>query len=313
MYVFTELLNYLKLERRSLRAIFTYSTLSSLLLLGIPFFIQILVNQYSLLAFQTSTLFILFLIGIFLAGIALTHILQMHLSERLQRRILLRTIDRAKQAFLNSRSKDQKFTHSKWNHIFEAVNLQKTVVPLLLDGFVFALQAILVLIIVIFYHPFFIIYSLFIVAGLYFIIVRIGKRTAQLSLYESKAKYIMIEKLQAFSNLEQPEQTTTAELDASLDEYFRKREIRYQSYFKQSMGLILIKIIAAMVLIFVGGLLVIKNQMTIGQLVASELIITNLLISLFKFSRLLDYFYDSMVSVHKINTHYGVESTPGDH
>jgi putative ABC transport system ATP-binding protein len=302
--VLNELIEYLKPEKKSLRALITYSALSSLLLLGIPFFIQILINQYSLLVYQSSTLFMLLIIAVFLVGIALMRILQMHLSERLQRRIFINTIERAKKNFLSCLSEKRRFPRDRWNYIFEAVTLQKTLIPLLLEGFIFTIQAILVLIMVTFYHPFFILYSLLIAAGLYVIVVPLGKKTAQLSVFESTAKYDLIRQLQEFSESETIETIPNNELESKLNRYLHHRESRYQSYFRQSVGLMAIKIAAALLLIFIGGLLVVKNQMTIGQLVASELIITNLLVSLFKFSNILDYLYDSLVSVNKVNTHY---------
>jgi putative ABC transport system ATP-binding protein len=302
--VLNELVEYLKPEKKSLRALITYSALSSLLLLGIPFFIQILINQYSLLVYQSSTLFTLLIIAIFLVGIALMRILQMHLSERLQRRIFVNSVERAKKTFLTCMNEKRQFPRERWNFIFEAVTLQKTLVPLLLDGFIFSIQAILVLIMVAFYHPFFILYSLLIAGGLYVIVVPLGKRTAQLSIVESTAKYEMIRQLQEFSDANSIDSIPSAELDLKLNKYLQHRESRYQSYFRQSVGLMMIKIAAALLLIFIGGLLVVKNQMTIGQLVASELIVTNLLVSLFKFSNILDYLYDSLVCVNKFNTYY---------
>lgn len=159
----------------------------------------------------------------------------------------------------------------------------------------FFLQAVIVLLLVSAYHPFFLFYSLILVVALYFVIFVMGKKTLEFAHKESDLKHSVIEKIQL-----NPEDSN---IPQEMIDYYTIRDRRFIYYRRQSVGLFVIKILASILLIIAGTILVLGSRMTIGQLIASELIVTNLLISLFKFSYVLDYFYDSVVSVRKLSTY----------
>lgn len=293
--MFNQLLQYLKADKKSLYSMVIFTTASSLLILAIPFLIQNLIQQYTLLVFQQSTVFLVLSVGLFLTLITLMRILQMHLSEYLQRRLFLRAIEDAQRTAKVAAEKNQPMSLQKWNYIFESISLQKTIIPLFFDGYTFALQSLLVLILIGIYHPFFVIYSLALAFAFYWVTVVMGKKTLAYALQESTKKHRLIHDLQIDGEAQPPKDFTDQIVD-----YYVVRDQRYKSYLRQSIGLFVIKILAAIILLVIGGLLVFQNQMTIGQLIASELIVTNLLISLFKFSNILDYYYDAAAAVKKL-------------
>lgn len=298
--MFYEMIEYVKSDRKSIQSMLIFTTASSVLVLAIPFLIQTLIQQYTLLVFQPSTVFLLFAVGIFLAGITIMRVLQMYLSEYLQRRLFLRAMMDAQNSAKKAQSNRQTMSKKKWNYVFESISLQKSIIPLFFDGFTFVLQAMLVLALISVYHPFFIIYSLFLVAAFYWIVVVGGRKTLEYAISESDIKHDLIHDLQSESkDLESPDN-----LERRIVDYFLIRDKRYSHYLKQSIGLFIIKILAAIVLLVIGGLLVFQNQMTIGQLIASELIVINLLISLFKFSNILDYYFDSATAIKKLQLLY---------
>ncbi len=298
------ILDFLKPEKKSLKSMLVFSIVGNIFLLSIPFIIQQLVEQYALLVFQEPTIFLILIAMILLLGISVMRIMQMHLSERLQRRLFLKGALQIKAKIFNLKDQGNQLSLGKINYFFESVNLQKSLIPLIIDGLTLAIQAILIFTLISFYHPLFFIYSALILGALYFALISLGKKTEELSIEESKKKYNVVETLQILSLKNKLAETDSSLFSDSLDSYFYTRELRYQSYFKQSVTILIIKIAASILLLALGGILVVSNKMTIGQFVASELIITNLLISLFKFTHLLDYWYDSLVAIHKINTYF---------
>ena len=301
MYMVREFISYARLEARAVRSILLYTLFTGLFILAIPFAVQILFGQYALLVFQTSTVALHVILFVLFIGISLMRIMQLFLTERLQRRIFYDGIKRAQRKFRELSQKKAIESPSYWNYVFETVNLQKSFVPLLMEGAIFALQVFVILILIAFYHPFFIVYSVLIALSLYFVIVVMAKKPYLYSIRESQDKYSIITTLQKSTS----ENFRESEVNELIGSYLRVREIRFGYYFRQSVGLLAIKVIAGISLLWVGGVLVIENQMTIGQLVAGELILINLLISLFKVTLLLDYWYDTMVGIHKLNLHYG--------
>jgi putative ABC transport system ATP-binding protein len=284
-------------EKINIRSFFIFSIASSILLLAIPFGIKILVEQLTLLYYQQSTLFVLICISLFLIGIGFMRALQLLLNERFQRRLFY---DLAKdlESSLQLLKKSQTSLQNKMNHFFEVISLQKTSSYLIFDGLTLALQTVLGLIVISVYHPLFFFYSLCIAAALYYVLRVLGTGVFDLALKESKYKYEVIAHLQQLAITPQASCEKTDEL---LNNYVWARENKFRVHFKQSLGLVIIQIIASCLLLGIGGLLVYKQQMTLGQLIAGELIISNVLISIFKFSNILDYWYDSLVSVYKID------------
>jgi len=294
--MFKEFVDYLASEKITLRSMVVFTAASSLLILFIPFVIQALIQQYTLLVFQPSTVFLVLSVGIFLVGITLMRVLQMQLSEYFQRRLFLTAVGNARSLSNFYRCHNKTMPQKKWNYIFESVSLQKSIVPLFFDGFTFLLQSVLVILFISFYHPFFALYSTILVFAFYWVTIGMGRSTLKHAYDESDKKHDLIYDLQSGSELG----TTKDKYEERVVDYFATREKRYNLYLRQSIGLFLIKIFAATTLLIVGGLLVFQNQMTIGQLIASELIVVNLLISLFKFSNLLDYYYDSATALRKL-------------
>lgn len=297
------LLQYLAPEKNSLKAMLVFSVASNIFLFSIPFVIQQLVEQYALLIFQEPTVFLILLAMILLVGISIMRILQMYLSERIQRRIFLRCTEQIKSSINNYKQHGTSLPIDKVNYFFESINLQKSLIPLIIDGLTLMVQASLIFVLISFYHPLFFIYSAIILGALYFALISLGRVTEKLSIEESDQKYAVVHKLQ---NLTLNTQATAEDFETVSDklvDYFTIRESRFQAYFKQSVTVLIIKVTASILLLGLGGILVVKNKMTIGQFVASELIITNLLISLFKFTYLLDYWYDTIVAVDKLQKH----------
>lgn len=302
---FKQILKYLKLERQSLRSMLIFALVGNIMLLIIPFVIQQLVDQFSILVFQQATIFLILLALLALFGISIMRILQMHISERLQRRLFLKGVYSIKNKIVAQRKLKSNLGIDTINYVFESINLQKSLVPLIIDGLTLAIQSIIVFVLISFYHPLFFVYSALILLGLYFALIVLGRKTEALSLIESTKKYAVVNALQNMSLKNSDlEDKDLLSVENTLHDYFITRENRYQLYFRQSVTVLAIKIAASMMLLALGGFLVVKNQMSIGQLIASELIITNLLISLFKFTHLLDYWYDSHVGIHKLEKYF---------
>ena len=72
------------------------------------------------------------------------------------------------------------------------------------------------------------------------------------------------------------------------------------------------QVFAATTLLALGGYLVIVGQMTLGQLVAAELIVTVILGSFAKLGKDLESFYDLMASVDKLGKLFDLPIEPID-
>lgn len=299
------LFEYLAQEKSSIKSILLFAMTGNLLLLSIPFFIQIVLQQFSILIFQQSTFFLILIIFFSLIGIAILRMTQTHISERLQRRVFLFTLNKISQPLNNITTHQEKSSLNHLNYLNEGVTLQKNLIHLIIDGANLFLQAIIVVLLISIYHPFFILYSILLLAAIFGSIIFLAKPAFNSAMAESDSKYELMNQMQNLSLSPTSPEVAKVTIDNLTTDYFLKREAAFKIYFKQSIIILLIKVIASILLISAGGLLIINNQMSIGQLFASELLITSLLISLFKLTSLLDYWYSTLISFYKINKQIG--------
>jgi ABC-type bacteriocin/lantibiotic exporter with double-glycine peptidase domain len=89
-------------------------------------------------------------------------------------------------------------------------------------------------------------------------------------------------------------------VDEKLKGYINARKTHFRILVHQYGYLILFKILIALCLLIVGGLLVVNQEMNIGQFVASEIIIVLVLSSVEKIILNLDLVYDVLTSIEKI-------------
>ena len=83
-------------------------------------------------------------------------------------------------------------------------------------------------------------------------------------------------------------------------QYINHRQSHFRILIKQISFAMIMQVFAATVLLALGGYLVIEQEMTLGQLVAAELIVTVILGSFAKLGKDLESYYDLMASVDKL-------------
>lgn len=82
--------------------------------------------------------------------------------------------------------------------------------------------------------------------------------------------------------------------------YLDARRSHFRILLRQVVGSLGLQTAGSAALLAVGAVLVIKNQLTLGQLVAAEIVVTNILNSLTKFQKQLEAFYDLAAALDKI-------------
>jgi ABC-type bacteriocin/lantibiotic exporter with double-glycine peptidase domain len=96
------------------------------------------------------------------------------------------------------------------------------------------------------------------------------------------------------------EQLAQSQVETLARSYLDKRERHFRIVFRQVVGALSIEVIASVALLAVGGFLVIERQLSIGQLVAAELIVTAVVASIAKLGGKVETFYDLVAAVDKL-------------
>ncbi|MDQ3108505.1 MAG: ATP-binding cassette domain-containing protein [Bacteroidota bacterium] len=311
----------LKPDKLEITNIYVYAIFNGIVYLSLPLGIQAIINLIQ--GGQMSTSWIL-LITFVIAGIATTGILQifqLRITENLQQKIFTRAafeftyrLPRIKLEALYKH-----YAPELMNRFFDTLSVQKGLSKILIDFSAGIVQVAFGLVLLSFYHPFFILFSFILVLLVYSIFKFTFQKGMDTSLQESKYKYKVVNWLQELART-----NTTFKLagktdlplnqtNKEADSYLEARENHFRILMQQYSMLIVFKVLIATGLLAIGGILVMDQQMNIGQFVAAEIIILLVMSSVEKLVLNMEVIYDVLTSLEKIGevTDLEMESTTG--
>lgn len=298
----------MRLERRSVWLVVIFSVAIGLLTLATPVAVQTLVNFVAFGGLTQPLIVLGILLLVFLSTQAVIRCLNSYVAELLQRRVFARAVaelgDRLPR--VNREAYDSGFGAGSVNKFFDVLTVQKVGSKLLLDAIGVLLQTSIGLIVLAFYHPYLLAFDLVVVLAIAVILFPLGRGAVRTALRESTAKYAVADALEDVANqpvaFQQVDSNDFAlrRADHLASEYLDARRSHFRIVFRQIAGAFALQALAGTALLTIGGLLVIKNQLTLGQLVAAELIVALVLDSFSKFGRKLESVYDLVAASHKI-------------
>lgn len=298
----------LKVDKRQIGNIYIYAIVGGVVNLSLPLGVQAVINLLGSGQVSTSlnVLVLLVIIGMGLAGAL--QVLQLVISEMLQRKIFTRAAFEFAYRIPRLQGDTQRshYVPELINRFFDTLSVQKGLSKILLDFSAAALQAVFGLLLLSLYHPFFIIFSLLIVLLVALIFRLSGPRGLDTSITESKYKYAVVHwleevaralesfKLAGHSPL--PMKRTNTLVNGYLD----SREKHFAVLKVQYISLIAFKVLVAAGLLILGGMLVLEQEMNIGQFVAAEIIIILVMNSVEKLVLSMETIYDVLTSLEKL-------------
>ena len=312
--------NLLRLDKKDIVQIFSYAIFSGLISLSLPLGIQAIINfiQAGRISVSWIVLVVLVVIGVIFAGIL--SLMQLRISENLQQKIFIRSsfefAYRIPKLKFNEIHNSQ--TSELANRFFDTISIQKGTSKLLIDFSSAFLQIFFGIILLSLYHPFFILFGIFLAILLYLIFKFSYQAGLQSSLKESKSKYKvanwLLELAKNNFSFKNPNHLDFAlEKNNSLvTKYLSYREKHFSVIKRQFSQLLIFKALITSSLLLIGGFLVINQQMNIGQFVAAEIIILLVINSVEKIILGLETFYDVLTSVEKIGQITDLELEPLD-
>ena len=311
----------LKPDKKEIRNVYIYAIFFGLVNLSLPVGIQSIINLIQ--GGQMSTSWVILIIFVIL-GIIITsilQILQLRITENLQQKIFTRaTFDFAyRLPKIKLEAMIGKYAPELMNRFFDVISIQKGLSKILIDFSTASIQTVFGLILLSLYHPFFIVYSLVLIALVWSIFRLTSKKGLSTSLEESFHKYNVahwLEELARTSVSFKLAGETDLPLKRANDvskHYVDARESHFKVLVNQYILLLIFKVLVAAGLLIVGSILVIEQQMNIGQFVAAEIIILMILSSVEKLVMSLESIYDVITALEKVGqvTDLELESKEG--
>ena len=302
------LLKLLGTERKEIFYILFYAIIIGLIGLVVPLGIQTTVELISGGVFFSSVylLIALVILGVLLSGAL--QIVQISLVEFLQRRIFTKAS--LEFAFriprIRVESIQANYAPELVNRFFDVMTIQKGLPKLLIDLSSATIQIFFGLLLISLYHPFFVFFGIFLVSVLLAIFYTTGPRGLKSSIDESKYKYKVAHWLEELARaihsfkLAGSTDLPIRKTDYNVNNYLKNRKIHFRVLLTQFSFIVLFKAMITGGLLIMGTLLVVDRQITLGQFVASEIVIILILNAVEKIIMYMDVVYDLLTAVDKV-------------
>lgn len=192
------------------------------------------------------------------------------------------------------------------NRFFDVLTVQKAGATLLLDGITIALQVLIGLILLGFYHQYLLGFDLFLIASLVLLFAVLGRGAVRSAVRESIAKYAVAGWMEevarhpvAFKTAGGP-QLALERTDALTREYLLARSAHFRVLMRQIGFALVLQVVANVALLALGGVLVGRGELTLGELVAAEIVVTLVVATFAKLGKQLEAYYDLLAAVDKL-------------
>ncbi|MCF7561326.1 ATP-binding cassette domain-containing protein [Sabulilitoribacter multivorans] len=298
----------LQLEKRDILQIFYYAIFAGIVALSLPLGIQAIINLIQGAQISTSWIVLVVLVSLGVAFSGTLQLMQLRIIETIQQRIFFRSSFELSYRFPKIKMSELRnfYPPELANRFFDTLTIQKGLSKILIDVPAAILQILFALILLSFYHPFFIIFGILLL-GLIFIVFKFtAKKGLETSLKESKNKYLVAHWIQEIARsvisfkLSGSTKLGMTKNDELVNDYLKSRESHFRILMIQFIQMISFKVIVTASLLLIGGALVLNQEMNIGQFVAAEIIILLVIASVEKLILGLESFYDVLTSIEKI-------------
>jgi putative ABC transport system ATP-binding protein len=272
----------LRLERRLLALVVSYSLAIGLFALIVPLTVQELTNTF---AFAIQPVTIVTLAGVMIAALLFVgafRSLQYYAVEVLERRLFARVAIGMAQQIPHLQVLGFKPRYA--NHFMETVFMQRALSVLLVDLINVVVGGAVGMTILVFYHPYFLLYNALLLAG-FGVVFLLSHGGLKATIEMSHAKYDTLHWMQEISyNLLHFKATDSRAIlmqrtDELVGKYVERRQTRFGILIRQYLGSVGWQAIAHGGLIATAAWLLSIGQLTLGQLVAAEVVVSGLLAS----------------------------------
>ncbi len=302
-------------ERSFLWLAVVYGLGIGLLTLATPIAVQVLINTVAYTGLIAPLMVLSFVLFGLLCASGLLNALRVHLMEIFGRRLYARLVAEislkslyAKNPFFADEGRGPLF-----NRYFDIITVQKTVPVLVVGGFTILLQMAAGFLLTSFYHPLFLAFNVTLIVMIWLIWLFWGRvsilSAVELSQQKHKAA-AWLEGLGASNGYFKSDRHIAYALDKTDEataDYVNAHKKHFRHHFSQTVSFLILYAFASAMLLGLGGLLVIREQLTLGQLVAAELVLSAAFFGMAQLGTYLMYFYDLCAASEELSLFDHVE------
>lgn len=298
----------LRMESTEFWVAVLYSLAIGLVSLVLPVAVQSLVNS---VAFGTVLQPIVILTSLVFLALCFSAVLTAYrqwVVELIQRRLFVRMAGETTTKLVNvdPQAFDRFHGPELVNRFLDVATVQKASAGLLIDGLSVFTQTAIGMVLLAVYHPWLLAFDVLLLISIAVVLIPMGRGAIPTSVKESKAKYAVVAWLEEIARHRISFSTRNGvrlaeeKTNALVIDYLTYRARHFRILLRQIVGSFALQAFASATLLGVGGWLVIERQLTLGQLVAAEIVVALVVSGFTKFGKHLESFYDLMAAVDKL-------------
>jgi putative ABC transport system ATP-binding protein len=260
----------------------------SLLSLGVPLAIQVIINNIGVRTMIQPLVVLCLLLFFILSCSGALQAIQTYTVEILQRRLFVRYGLIISERLTSYQDKYFKGANSPdlINRYFDIVIMQSSMVTFFVSGFGFIIQFIIGFSLLAFYHPYFLGFAGFMGQFLFINWMLFGPDGVKAGSPEADGKYNVVSWVEEMSRVrnmftsDQGKDFSSAKMNNLFNKWLGTRNNLFNFQFRQHIGLQVFGVVMNVLLLGMGGFLVLKGELSAGQLVAAALVVNSIIASL---------------------------------
>jgi ABC-type bacteriocin/lantibiotic exporter with double-glycine peptidase domain len=324
MLPFRRLLKILRPERREIFLLLVFAVFSGILYLALPLVIDRVVTNLAFGA-QTQPYFqALVILGQMLAACLLLQAFiigfQFYVAELIQRRIFVRIAGDLAYRLprVVAKAIDRLHAPELVNRFMDAVTVQKNTAFFLLDGINVVVATLIGLLLLALYHFYLMIFVIVLVVLVVAFTWPQSRKAVDTAITESLSKYNLVawfEQVATYPFMFKGRggfEMAYHRTNVLATDYINARRYHFRIVLRQIAGLLAVSVLASVVLLILGVYLVLRQELTLGQLVASEIIMSGIVASVIKLGKKLETWYDTLAATDKLGHLLDLETEDED-
>ena len=297
-------------ERKNIRFLYIYAILSGAISLIIPLGIQAIIGL--VLAGKLSSswfiLIVLITLAILLSG--LTGLAQLSILESIQSKLFVRTAFNFSEKLASASRYLKKYPSlvELSEKFLDIITVQKSFSKLLLSFTTSLLEIVFGIILLVIYHPAFLIFGLSLLILVAIVLKATYRRGIESARAESNYKFKTafwlseIAQNRVTFNLKKAQGFHLQKADEYLRGYVSSRQSHFKILYNQAAIAIGIKVVLTMAMLFLGSFLLVREDISLGQFLASEILIISLVDSVGKLVISVESLYDAGLALEKLGS-----------
>ena len=287
----------------------------SLLSLATPVSVQMLINTVANTGLTTPLVVLSLTLFALLAIASALNAMRIYLMDLFARRFYARMVAEISLRTLYAVNPyfEDHGQGALFNRYFDIIIVHKTLPYIVVSGFTVVLQVLAGFVLVSFYHPFFMVFSLLCGLAVWLIWSFLGRRAVASAVELSHRKHAVAEWLEAlgasngfFKSARQIDEALER-TEAQSRHYIEQHQRHFNNYFIQTLLFLLVYSLASALLLGIGGWLVTQGQLSLGQLVAAELVLSVAFFGISQLGIYVTYFYDLCGAIDELSMFLQIE------